>query len=110
MWMVVSFGKNPLAGVNQTAKSKNMRETKQGNPYYHTSTYKKLGTAFGVGKGLLTGTVAFLLTRDVKTSMLMAGLTGAASVTGGFLVGAALDADINSTKKKNADLMAAYYA
>ena len=108
--MVVSFGKNPVAGTNQTTKPKNIRETKQGNPYYHTNTGKKVGTAVGVGVGLLAGVGTFLFTRNVKASMLMAGLYGASPVIGGFLGGAALDAYTNHNEKKKADQMAAYYA
>ena len=106
----VSFGKAPKVAPKKNPDAPNVRTTKQGNPYYHTNTGKKVGTALGVVGTLVGAAITFAMTRNVKATAALLAIPAVESIASGLIGGAMIDAYVNHNEKKKADQMAAYNA
>jgi len=104
----ISFGRTPKVPVNK--ETKNIKQTKQGNPYYHTNTGKKVGLALGVGVGLATAVITGIMTKSFKVGSTIGALKSIGPVLYGVVGGAIADGYVNHNEKKKADQMAAYKA
>lgn len=110
--MVVSFGKSPVIGVNavkpqKNKETKNIRMTKQGNPYYHTNAAKKIGLGLGVAGGIASAALLAVTTKNPKTALL-AVIPAVKGIVSGLVIGASVDGLLNHNEKRKADQMAAF--
>lgn len=110
--MVVSFGKTPVMGVSsvkpqKNKETKNIRMTKQGNPYYHTNAAKKVGLGLGVLAGVASAVILAATTKNPKTAIL-AIIPAVKNIVTGLVIGASVDALLNHNEKRKADQMAAF--
>ena len=112
MVATISFGQSPAA-VTASKKSKrnpetpNIRMTKQGNPYFHTNTAKKVCAGLGVLGAAATAITVAVMTRNPKAALLI--LPHAiGSIAGGLVSGALIDGYANHNEKRKADQMAAF--
>ncbi len=110
--MVVSFGKTPVMGVSsvkpqKNKETKNIRMTKQGNPYYHTNAAKKVGVGLGVLGGIASAVLLAVTTKNPKTALLAIAPT-VKSIVSGLVIGASVDGLLNHNEKRKADQMAAF--
>ncbi len=110
--MVVSFGKTPVMNVSsvkpqKNKETKNIRMTKQGNPYYHTNSAKKVGLGLGVVAGVASAVILAVTTKNPKAALLAIG-PAIKTIVSGLVIGASVDGLLNHNEKRKADQMATF--
>ena len=112
--MFISFKSNSTnQQITHTEKEKkynSIHYTKQGNPYYHTSAGKKIGTGVALAGSLIASSMIGMLTKNFKIAARCFGFTAAFSLPTGFISGAIFDGLLNHHEKKKTDKMSSINA
>ncbi len=112
MVAAVSFRQTPVLvktpkKTEKNSETPNIRMTKQGNPYFHTNTAKKVCAGLGILGAAATAITFAVMTKNPKAALLVIP-HAIGSIAGGLVSGALIDGYANHNEKRKADQMAAF--